>query len=378
MRILVAGGAGMIGSHLCEELLSRGHEVLCADNLVTGRRENLSRIFSEPGFRFLRVDVIEELPLLPRLDRVYHLASPASPPGYSRMPIETMRVNSEGTRRLLELTHAHRARFLYASTSECYGDPLEHPQCETYRGNVSSVGPRSMYDEAKRFGEAMTMTYVRTRRVDARVVRIFNTYGPHSDPNDGRLVVNLITQALRQQPMTIYSDGAQTRSLCHVSDMVAGLTRAMESPRTRGEVVNLGNPDERTVLECARLIRELTRTTSEFVFTPPAVGDDPRMRCPDIGKARELLDWQPQIGLRDGLEDTIRYFRRLLCIPEPRVVAPAVPAAGAQATNGAAAHGPAAGGKSAANSLRPAARRGTNGNGAGHPHAAPDAWGGAH
>jgi len=308
----------MIGSHLCEALLSRGHEVICADNLITGRRENLARIFGEPAFRFVRIDVIDELPVLPRLDCVYHLASPASPPGYTRLPLETLRVNSEGTRRLLELTHAHRARFLFASTSECYGDPLQHPQSEDYRGNVNSVGPRSMYDEAKRFGEAVTMAYARSRHLDARIVRIFNTYGPHSDPSDGRLVVNLITQALRREPMTIYGDGTQTRSLCHVSDMVDGLVRAMESPRARGQVINLGNPDERTVLEIAGLIRELTRTTSEFVFTPPAVGDDPRKRCPDVRKAWVLLDWRPRLGIRDGLVDTIAYFRKALGVRETR------------------------------------------------------------
>jgi UDP-glucuronate decarboxylase len=302
----------MIGSHLCEELLSGGHEVICADNLVTGRYENLAGLLENPRFRFLRIDVIERLPPLPRLDRIYHLASPASPPGYTRVPIETLRVNSEGTRRLLELAGANCARFLYTSTSEAYGDPLQHPQREDYRGNVSSTGPRSMYDEAKRFGEALTMTYVRNRQLDGRLVRIFNTYGPRSDPDDGRLVVNLVTQALDRRPMTIYGNGRQTRSLCHVSDMIAGLMKVMESPRARGEVINLGNPDERTVLECAEIIRDLTGSTSPFVFSEPAVGDDPQMRCPDIQKARALLDWNPRIGIREGLLDTIAYFRRLL------------------------------------------------------------------
>lgn len=312
MIILVAGGAGFIGSHLCERLLSDGHEVICIDNLITGRQVNVESLLSSKEFTLLKFDIIEELPPLPAVDRIYHLASPASPPGYQRYPIETLRVNSEGTRRLLEFASESDARFLYASTSEAYGDPLEHPQREEYRGNVSSTGPRSMYDEAKRYGEAMTMAYGRSRNVDVRIVRIFNTYGPHSDPLDGRMVPNFITQALMNQPITVYSDGTQTRSLCFVSDMVDGLVRAMESQDVRGQVVNLGNPEEHPVLQFAELLRKLADSDSEFVFTEPAVGDDPQRRRPDITKARALLGWEPQVSLLDGLSRTITYFREEL------------------------------------------------------------------
>ena len=316
----------MIGSNLCEHLLGLGHEVLCVDNLSTGQRENVRTFESHPRFRFVEHDIVQELPPFPRLDRVYHLASPASPAGYVRAQIETLRVNSEGTRRLLELASLHGARLLYSSTSEAYGDPLVHPQTEEYRGNVSCTGPRSMYDEAKRYGEALTMAFVRTRGLDARIVRIFNTYGPRSHPNDGRLVVNLIVQALRRQPMTIYGDGGQTRSLCYVADLVEGLTLAMESPRAGGEVINLGNPDEHTVLDVARIVRELAGFDSRFTFGPPAVGDDPRLRRPDIGKALSLLGWEPRVGLRQGLLLTIDFMRQVLDGPRramPRRAPPA-------------------------------------------------------
>jgi nucleoside-diphosphate-sugar epimerase len=312
MRTLVAGGGGFIGSHLCERLRRGGHEVICIDNFVTGRRANLVGLTSDPQFTLVEWDIINGLPDLPVVDRVYHLASPASPPGYQRYPLETLRVNSEGTRHLLELALRDGARYLYTSTSEVYGDPLEHPQREDYRGNVSTTGPRSMYDEAKRYGEAIVTSYFRDRGADARIVRIFNTYGPHSDPQDGRLIPNLITQALRGAPMTIYAEGDQTRSLCYVSDLVEGLLRMMEAETTSGMVVNLGNPEEHTVLEYADVIRNLTGSTSDFVFTKPAVGDDPQRRRPDIERARTLLDWEPQVALRDGLARTIEYFRREL------------------------------------------------------------------
>ena len=227
-----------------------------------------------------------------------------------------MRVNSEGTRHLLDLAARMGARFLYASTSEVYGDPLEHPQRETYRGNVSSTGPRSMYDEAKRYGEALTVAYQNSRSVDARIVRIFNTYGPRSDPDDGRLVPNFIVQALTGRPLTVYGDGEQTRSLCFVSDLVDGLVRVMESESTSGEVINLGNPAEHTVLEYARMIRELAASNSDVVFTPYAVGDDPQRRRPDISKAHGLLGWEPEVGLEDGLLRTIEYFRSEIAIKE--------------------------------------------------------------
>jgi len=309
LKALVAGGAGMIGSHLCEALLQGGHQVVCLDNLSTGRTENLAAFARHPEFTFVRHDVTLELPDVGRVDRVYHLASPASPIGYQRLPIETMLANSEGTRRLVELALAHQARFLFASTSEIYGDPLEHPQQEGYRGNVSSIGPRSTYDESKRFGEAMTMAYVRTRGLDARIVRIFNTFGTRADPADGRVVVNFITQALRHQPMTLYGDAEQTRSLCFVTDLVEGLRLTMECDRARGEVINLGNPEEHTVKELATLIRDLVESTSPFVFTPPAVGDDPRLRRPNIDKARALLGWEPRIPLETGLREVIRELR---------------------------------------------------------------------
>lgn len=321
LRSLVAGGAGFIGSHLCASLLESGHEVVCVDNLVTGRLANLRDIQSHDRFRFIQHDVVQPLPGLGSFDRVFHLASPASPPGYQRFQVETLRVNSEGTRHLLELANASGGRFLYASTSEAYGDPLEHPQRETYRGNVSSTGPRSMYDEAKRFGEAMVMAHVRTLDTDARLVRIFNTYGPHSDPLDGRIVPNFINQALAGVPLTVYGDGSQTRSLCYVSDLVEGLVRTMESSATRGNVVNLGNPEEHTVLEFAQLIIEMTGSGSGTVFTESAVGDDPQRRCPDITKASELLGWFPTISLRDGLARTVDYFIDEVAPERPRIAA---------------------------------------------------------
>jgi UDP-glucuronate decarboxylase len=310
MVAVVAGGAGMIGSSLCETLLRKGHEVICLDNLSTGRIENVEPLSRHPRFHFIHHDVTCELPDLLAADRVFHLASPASPVGYSRLPIETMLANSEGTRRLIGLARRHGARFLFCSTSEIYGDPQVHPQTETYRGNVSSIGPRSTYDESKRYGEAMTMAYVRSYGLDGRIVRIFNTYGPYADAQDGRVVVNFIGQALRGEPMTIYGDGMQTRSLCYVSDLVDGLIGVMESERTRGEVVNLGNPDEHTVLEIAEIVRQLTHSASPFIFTPPAVADDPRVRRPNIDKARSLTGWAPSTPLEDGLRVMIRAMGR--------------------------------------------------------------------
>ena len=285
MRALVAGGGGFIGSHLCERLIDEGHTVICADNFLTGRRSNVAHLLASPRFSLIELDFITSAPQV-EPERIYHLASPASPPGYTRFPLETMRVNSEGTRNLLELAARTGSRFLYASTSEVYGDPLEHPQREEYRGNVSSTGPRSMYDEAKRFGEAITMAYRNTRLVDVRIARIFNTYGPQSDPDDGRLVPNFVVQALTGRPITVYGDGKQTRSLCFVSDLVDGLVRLIESEAASGEVINLGNPAEHTVLEYAEKIRRLAESNSEIVFGAYAVGDDPQRRCPDITRAR--------------------------------------------------------------------------------------------
>ena len=312
MRALVAGGSGFIGSHLCRKLIDDGHEVLCLDNFVTGRRVNLVGLEQHSSFDLLECDIISALPPLPRVDRIYHLASPASPPGYQLHPLETLRANSEGTLHLLEKARSDAARFLFASTSEVYGDPLEHPQEERYRGNVSSTGPRSVYDEAKRYGEALTMSFVRTFGTDGRIVRIFNTYGPNSDPNDGRLVPNIITQAISGRPITIYGDGQQTRSFCYVDDLVDGLMRLVDADDAVGEIVNLGNPDEHRVIEYAALVRELVGTRSQIVFCQPAVGDDPRRRQPDISKARTLLGWEPRVGLREGLTRTIEYFRTQL------------------------------------------------------------------
>lgn len=309
LRVVVAGGAGFIGSHLSRRLLAEGHSVIALDNFSTGRPANVEDLQSNPCFALHKVDIVEGLPELPRVDRVYNLASPASPPGYQAMPIETLRVNSEGTRHLLDLAASTGAKFLFASTSEAYGDPIEHPQRESYRGNVSSTGPRSMYDEAKRFGEALVAAYARGEWVNARTVRIFNTYGPASDPDDGRLVPNFITQALQQKPLTIYGSGEQTRSLCYVSDMVSGLIAAMESDGARGQVTNLGNPEEHTIVEFATFINELAGNPAGYTFHKDPVGDDPARRKPDITLAGERFGWQPEVRLRDGLERTIAWFR---------------------------------------------------------------------
>lgn len=313
LRYLVAGGAGFIGSNLCQSLLEAGEEVVCLDNVVTGRMQNIASLLDKPGFTFVQHDIITALPELGRFHRIMHLASPASPPGYQRYALETMRVNSEGTLHLLQLTQEQDAALLFASTSEAYGDPLEHPQREDYRGNVSSIGPRSMYDESKRYGEALCSLFAR-RGCDVRIVRIFNTYGPNSDPEDGRLVPNFVTQALRGEPMTIYADGRQTRSLCYVSDLVEGLLRAITMAETRGQVINLGNPEEHTILEYAEIIKRLANSSSELVFTTVAVGDDPQRRRPDIAKAQGLLGWEPVVGLEEGLRRTIQYFAGELAI----------------------------------------------------------------
>ena len=309
MRFLIAGGAGFIGSNLCRRLLDEGNEVLCVDNLITGRLQNIESLRSNAGFSFIEHDIIEPLEVRDRLDGLFHLASPASPPGYQRYALETMRVNSEGTRNMLQLALRHGAPMVFASTSEAYGDPLVHPQSEAYWGNVNPVGPRSMYDESKRFGEALCVLFERTRGADVRVVRIFNTYGPNSDPNDGRVVPNFITQALRQEPMTIYGDGSQTRSLCYVSDLVDGLIRTLRCGDARGQVLNLGNPEEHSVLEFAEAIKRTCASQSKFVYGPPAVGDDPQRRRPDITRAKRLLGWQPKVPLAAGLAETIAYFR---------------------------------------------------------------------
>ncbi len=308
MRIVVTGGAGFIGSHLSEALIELGHSVIVLDNLLTGSIDNLSGLIGHPNFEFIRHDVTQTIEL--ECDIIAHLASPASPVGYRKYPVETHLVNALGTYLLLEQARRHGARFLLASTSEAYGDPQVHPQHEDYWGNVNPVGPRSCYDESKRFAESLTMEYHRTYKVDVRIVRIFNTYGPRNAVEDGRMVPNFINQALEGQPITVYGDGTQTRSLCYVTDMVEGLVAAMMAPEAAGQVINLGNPDERTVMEVALLVRELVGAQVPIVHLP-LPPDDPSRRCPDITKARRLLGWEPKVSLVDGLTATIEWFRRL-------------------------------------------------------------------
>lgn len=305
MRALITGGAGFLGSHFCDALLADGHTVLCADNLLTGRMENLAHLVHEPRFEFLRQDVCQAFDV-GKVDYIFHFASPASPVDYLKHGIETLQVGSAGTIHCLELASQYNAKFLLASTSECYGDPREHPQKESYWGHVNAVGPRSVYDEAKRFAEAATMAYHRYRRVDTRIVRIFNTYGPRLQLNDGRVISNFMKQALRGDPLTVYGDGLQTRSFCYVSDEVEGilaLSRVQESLPT-----NLGNPREFTVLECAQLVLQVTGSKSTVRFEP-LPQDDPRQRRPDIAKARTLLGWEPKIDLLTGLRLSLDYFQ---------------------------------------------------------------------
>ena len=308
-RVVVAGGAGFLGSHLCEHLLARGDSVVCLDDFSTGRRDNISHLLGHEGFRLVVTNVAEKVDLDDDdpVDAVCHLASPASPPAYLARPFDTLAVGSEGTRRLLELARAHDARFLMASTSEVYGDPEVHPQVESYRGNVDPTGPRSVYDEAKRFAESLTMAMHRTHGVDVGIARIFNTYGPRLSPGDGRVVSNFISQALRGQPLTVYGDGSQTRSLCYVDDEIAGLVALLDSSLTGP--VNIGNPDERTVLELAEFILEVSGSASTIVFEELPT-DDPSRRCPDISLARRELGWAPTTDLRAGLIRTIEYLAR--------------------------------------------------------------------
>ncbi len=306
-RVVVAGGAGFLGSHLCDRLVERGDTVVCLDDLSTGSRDNVAHLLGEDRFSLVVTNVSEkvEVPDGSRIDAVCNLASPASPPAYLARPFDTLAVGSEGTRRLLELARAHDARFLMASTSEVYGDPEVHPQVESYRGNVDPTGPRSVYDEAKRFSESLTMAMHRTHGVNVGIARIFNTYGPRLSPGDGRVVSNFIVQALRGEPLTVYGDGSQTRSLCFVDDEIAGLLALLDSTLTGP--VNIGNPDERTVGDLARFVLEMTGSGSGIVFEPLPT-DDPTRRCPDITLARRELRWEPKVGLREGIERTIGYF----------------------------------------------------------------------
>jgi dTDP-glucose 4,6-dehydratase len=305
MRVLVTGAAGFLGSHLADRLLSEGHAVVGVDNLSTGDPENLAHLAEEPRFRFEELDICQAFDAGP-VDYIFNMASPASPPEYLRLAIETLRVGSAGVENTLEIAARYGAGYLHASTSECYGDPLEHPQRESYWGNVNPVGPRSVYDEAKRFAEAMVMAYHRTRGVDTHLARIFNTYGPRLHPSDGRVISNFMMQALRGEPLTIYGDGSQTRSFCYVDDLVEGILRLSRS----GEhlPVNIGNPDEFTILECAQAVLEVTGSKSELRFES-LPEDDPTRRCPDITKARALLGWEPRIRLKEGLERSLEFFR---------------------------------------------------------------------
>ena len=308
MRVLVTGGAGFLGSHLCDRLLRDGHEVIAMDNLLTGNPRNIEHLQEEKRFRFVRHNVTEFVFVDGPLDAVLHFASPASPIDYLELPIQTLKVGSLGTHNALGLAKEKKARFLLASTSEVYGDPLIHPQPESYWGNVNPIGPRGVYDEAKRFSEAITMAYHRAHGVDTRIVRIFNTYGERMRPRDGRVVPALICQALAGEPMTVFGDGSQTRSFCYVADLIEGITRLLHSDVR--EPVNIGNPAELSVLEFARTIQRLTGTRSEIVFRPLPV-DDPKVRQPDITKAKTKLGWEPKVKLEEGLGRTIEYFRTL-------------------------------------------------------------------
>lgn len=308
MRILVTGGAGFIGSHLCERLLREGHEVLCLDNFFTGSKDNIACLRGKPGFELIRHDITQ--PILLEVDRIYNLACPASPIHYQYNPVKTIKTSVLGMIHMLGLAKRVRARVLQASTSEIYGDPQVHPQREEYWGNVNPIGVRSCYDEGKRVAETLMMDYHRQNGVDIRIVRIFNTYGPRMSVNDGRVVSNFIVQALRGEDITVYGDGSQTRSFCYVDDLVEGMVRMMECPEFIGPV-NLGNPSETSILEFARRIIELTGSRSQIVFKPlPA--DDPRQRQPDITLAGERLDWKPQVPVEAGLKKTIDYFTTLL------------------------------------------------------------------
>jgi len=298
---LVTGGAGFLGSHLCDELLRRGHRVICVDNLETGSLANIAHI-RDSGFVHRNIDIIEPYFIDEPIDFVYHLASPASPIDYLRLPLATLKVGSYGTHHTLGLAKLHRARFLLASTSEVYGDPREHPQPETYWGHVNPIGPRGVYDEAKRYAEALTMAYHRQQGVDTAIVRIFNTYGPRMRPHDGRAIPTFMRQALQDRPITVFGDGSQTRSFCYVADEIRGLIALAESGYHNP--VNIGNPDEFTLLELARTVIEVTRSHSEVVFEALPT-DDPQVRQPDITLAREILGWEPTVSLREGLQRTL-------------------------------------------------------------------------
>lgn len=308
MRTLVTGGAGFVGSHLCDRLLAEGHEVLCVDTLITGQKENIAHRLGERSFTFLQQDITEPFFVEGPVDAVLHFASPASPKDYLQNPIHTLKVGGLGTYHALGLAKSKGAIFVLASTSEVYGDPEVNPQPETYWGHVNPVGPRSVYDEAKRYAEAMTVAYHRAHGVRIRISRIFNTYGPRMRLNDGRALPNLMSQAVRGEPLTVYGDGSQTRSFCYISDLVEGIYRLLLTPNPEALVINLGNPDEVTVGQLAQEILEITGSNSRVVFHP-LPEDDPRQRRPDIRRAREILGWEPKVSRLDGLRKTLPYFR---------------------------------------------------------------------
>jgi dTDP-glucose 4,6-dehydratase len=312
---LVTGGAGFLGSHLCDYLLDRGHRVICVDNLETGSLDNIRHIGNGAEFRFEMFDITSHYEVDEPIDFVYHMASPASPIDYARLPLHTLKVGAYGTHNSLGLAKKHRARFQLASTSEVYGDPQIHPQPETYWGNVNPIGPRGVYDEAKRYAEALTMAYLRQQGVDTCIARIFNTYGARMRPNDGRAVPTFLRQALTDKPVTVFGAGSQTRSFCYVDDLIRGLVLLAESEVH--EPVNIGNPDEMSLLEMARAIVELTESRSEIVFEALPV-DDPQVRQPDITKARDLIGWEPEIDLRTGLARTVEHYTKVLGQPASR------------------------------------------------------------
>lgn len=313
-KILIAGGAGFIGSNLAERLLSEGHEVIAVDNLISSSEKNIESLRNNPAFSFINHDVTTPLPEEISAEYVFHMASPASPNHHSKisyhaLPMQTMMVNTIGTHELLKFAKKNNAKFLFASTSEVYGDPLEHPQKEVYRGNVSTTGPRAVYDEAKRFGETLTSYYWRDQGVDARIVRIFNTYGPNMHKDDLRMIARFILQALKGEDITIFGDGKQTRSLCYIDDLVDGLIRLMFGENTKAEIVNLGNPEEHSVYEYAQIVKRITNSSSEIVFSEDLPQDDPMRRSPDISKAKSLLSWQPKVSLEEGLLKMIEYVK---------------------------------------------------------------------
>jgi len=306
MRILITGGAGFLGSHLCDLFLAEGHQVIAMDNLITGDIRNIVHLAGNENFRFIKHDVTEYIYIEGELDAILHFASPASPIDYLQYPIQTLKVGALGTHKVLGLARTKGARFLLASTSEVYGDPLVHPQREDYWGNVNPIGPRGVYDEAKRFAEAMTLAYHRYHGVDTRIARVFNTYGPRMRLDDGRVVPNFIGQALRGEPLTVYGDGSQSRSFCYVNDLIDGVCKLLLSDM--GEPVNLGNPEEMTILELAHKVNDITGNSAGIVYKP-LPRDDPKRRCPDISRARQLLGWEPKVGLGEGLRKTIEWFK---------------------------------------------------------------------